>query len=190
MKIVQIGCNDGNDHCLAYVKNNLPQITEIHLVDPLPGCIEKAQKAYEGIKQAKFYQLMIGETNGEGTIYYPTKDPTSGHSSSILTHMHAHAHTQLGTLKLKQVTLNTFMEENKINNCDRLYIDTEGLDCKILLGFDYMKYRVGYIEFEILHTDGPFYRGPIYEKCVTGFRKNGYEIRGASEYNQCAIRTF
>ena len=84
------------------------------------------------------------------------------------------------------MSMEKFFQSQGITKCDRLYIDTEGLDCKILLSFDISKYNFEWIEFEILHTDGVFQRGPNYNNVIKMLTSLDYEIVEAAKFNLAA----
>lgn len=190
MIIVQIGANKGDDSCSDFVIKNKGLIEEVHLVEPLATCNTHINNVYKDIANVKIYNLAITDNPilKEMTIYYPKQDNMSGHSSSIYSHLTAHSHAEIEFVTVSCFTLEDFFLNNGINKCDRLYIDTEGLDCKILLGFDFNKYNIRYIEFEIIHADGTFNKGESYNKCIAKFIENGYRIEAAGDFNECAVK--
>lgn len=190
MIIVQVGTNNGVDSCSNFVISNKDLITEVHLIEPLAACNPHIESIYRDVSNCKIHNIGISDDPrvGEINIYYPTNNPISGHSSSNYEHLTAHQHSNVSHVTVPCYTLERFFEINNITVCDRLYIDTEGLDCKILLDFDYNKYKINYIEFEIIHADGAFKRGEIYNRCVARLRDCGYAVASAGEYNECAIK--
>ena len=50
MNIIQIGCNDCNDHVYDYVKSNEQQISKFVVVDALPKCVKIAELKYSFLK--------------------------------------------------------------------------------------------------------------------------------------------
>lgn len=190
MTIVQIGTNNGVDSCSDYILRNKDIVKEVHLVEPLNACNEHIRRVYRDIDNVKIYNMAISDNYElkEIDIYYPAYDKISGHSSSNYGHLTAHHHHTIESVKVPCCTLEDFFTTNNIKKCDRLYIDTEGLDCSILIGFDYVKYNISYIEFEVIHADGTFRKGDNYEKCVAKFLSNGYRMSTAGEFNECAIK--
>jgi hypothetical protein len=59
MNIIQIGCNDGNDHVYSYIKDNIENINNIYLIDVSNKALEKAKLRYANIPNAYFYNLAI-----------------------------------------------------------------------------------------------------------------------------------
>lgn len=190
MIIVQVGTNNGVDSCSDFVLKNKELITEVHLIEPLVACNAHIKSVYKDVNNYKIYNVGISDNphSKEITIYYPASNAISGHSSSDYGHLTAHHHSVISHVTVPCYTLEKFFELNNITKCDRLYIDTEGLDCKILLGFDYTKYGISYIEFEIIHADGAFNKGESYNKCVDKFHACGYNVNPAGEYNECAVK--
>jgi FkbM family methyltransferase len=190
MIIVQIGTNNGVDPCSEFVLANKDKITELHLIEPQSACNTHIDKVYEDVSNVEIYNIAISDNPliSELTIYFPTANTISGHSSSDYNHLIAHNHRDISCITVPAYTLEKFFDLNGITHCDRLYIDTEGLDCKILLGFNFAKYGINYIEFETIHADGAFNKGESYNRCVDKFRSLGYEIKDAGEFNQCAVK--
>ena len=185
MTIVQIGCNDGKDHILDFCQKNRDSIEAIHLVEPNPEALEDCKQTYSDFKQAKFHNLAIVTNNLESiSLYVPKGKLHNAHASTFENHLTAHGHQDFNTINVPATSLAGFFDSNKITKCDRLYIDTEGLDCDIILGLDIQKYRIARIEFEILHTDGVFSRGQKYSSCIDKLTALGFQPTDASEHNE------
>jgi FkbM family methyltransferase len=185
MTIVQIGCNDGKDHVLDFCLKNKDDIEEIHLVEPNPEALEDCKQTYSDFKQAKFHNLAIVPNDIESVnLYIPQVKSLNGHASTSTNHLVAHGHTGFKTINVSALTLAGFFDSNKITKCESLYIDTEGLDCEIILNFDIERHKIGRVEFEILHTDGVFTKGKNYNSCIEKLKTLGYKATEAGEYNE------
>lgn len=79
------------------------------------------------------HDFALSDTEGEDIPFY-TSEESTGISSLLNFH---HTHSVAGHVKTKR--LDTFCIENSIENINFLKIDTEGLDYKILCGFDFQK---------------------------------------------------
>lgn len=191
MNIVQIGVNKSQDSCYRFIKDNRDSISNIYLVEPLPGCIPDIQSAFKGFKNVKIFNIAISASANETTLkfYYPTRDIKSGHASFNYKHLIAHGHKEISSINIPVVTLEKFFTDNNIINCERLYIDTEGYDCQILLDFDFNKYNIKHIEFEKIHSDGSFRTGALYNKCIEKFKSNGFLIKNSGNFNCIATKT-
>jgi FkbM family methyltransferase len=185
MTIVQIGCNNGKDHILDFCQKNKDGIEAIHLIEPNPEALEDCKQTYSDFKQARFYNLAIVPNNVESiNLYIPQGKSNNVHASTIENHLKAHEHSNFDTINVSALNLNAFFDSNNITKCDRLYMDTEGLDCEIVLNFDIVKYNVGRIEFETLHSDGFFTKGQNYNSCIEKLKTLGYKATEAGEYNE------
>ena len=180
MNIVQIGVNVSKDACYAFAKDNKDKIENIYLVEPLPSCIPDIQSTFQDFKNVNIFNIAISaDSNVSSAKFYSIKgEPKTAQSSFNIEHLmdHGAKESEIESFNVECMTLNDFFEKNSITNCERLYIDTEGHDSLILLGFDYLKYNIKWIEFETLHTDGAFTQGDNYKKLIDRFEKDGYQI--------------
>jgi FkbM family methyltransferase len=185
MIVVQIGCNNGKDHILDFCQKNKDSIEAIHLVEPNPEALEDCRQTYSDFNQAKFCNLAIVPSDVESiNLYIPQGKSNNAHASTIKNHLTIHEHREFNEINVQASSLNKFFDSNKITKCDRLYMDTEGLDCEIVLNFDIVKYNVGRIEFETLHSDGFFTKGQNYNSCIEKLKTLGYKQTEAGEYNE------
>lgn len=185
MTIVQIGCNDGKDHILDFCQNNKESIEAIHLVEPNPEALEDCKQTYSDFKQARFHNLAIVPNDADSIdLHIPRSKALNAHASTLTNHLTNHGHVDFNTINVPATSLVSFLDSNKIEKCDRLYIDTEGLDCAIILNSAIEKYSIGRIEFEILHTDGVFTKGQNYNSCIEKLKALGYKQTDAGQYNE------
>lgn len=189
MKVVNIGCNHGLDDCRQFVAENLAAIREVHLVDASPAALEQCRQNYRDIVQARFHHLAIVPQADERVVFYaPRGDPASQHASVLREHLSAHHHTRLDEAEVPAMRLPDFLSAQQIGRADRLYMDTEGLDCQILLQLDFSKPTPDFIQFEKTHADGPFVHGATYRACVEKLQAAGYRIVATSYGNEAAVR--
>ena len=185
MTIVQIGCNDGKDHILDFCQKNKEGIEAIHLVEPNPEALEDCKQIYSDFKQARFYNLAIVPNDaGSVDLHIPRTRSLNAHASTLTNHLTSHGHIDFHTINVSAISLAGFFDANKIEKCDRLYMDAEGLDSYIILGFDIQKYRIARIEFETLHSDGFLAKGQNYNSCIEKLKALGYKATEAGEYNE------
>jgi FkbM family methyltransferase len=185
MTIVNIGANNGIDDCLAFCRENNDKISSIHLVEPNPIALAECRQSYSNFTNANFYQIAVMPLSENlEFLYIPESNQMSGHASTIEQHLLSHGHSRFSKIKVETISINNFFKENKILVCDRLYIDTEGHDCKIINEIDFNQTRVNRIEFEILHTDGVFCRGENYNLAVKKLNELGYKKTSAGQYNE------
>jgi len=185
MTIVQIGCNDGKDHVLDFCQKNRESVETIHLIEPNPEALEDCKQTYSDFNQARFYNLAIVPDNVDSVdLHIPRSRALNAHASTLTNHLTSHGHIDFNTINVLATSLASFLDSNKIERCDRLYIDTEGLDSGIILGLDIQKYQIGRIEFEVLHTDGVHKKAEKYISCLEKLNKFGYTKTDASEFNE------
>jgi FkbM family methyltransferase len=185
MTIVQIGCNNGKDHILDFCQKNRDGIKAIHLVEPNPEALEDCKQTYSDLKQARFHNFAIVPNDaGYVDLHIPSSKALNAHASTLKNHLIDHGHISFNTINVPSISLAGFLDSNKIEECDRLYIDTEGLDCEIILNFDIAKHNIRRIEFETLHSDGFLAKGQNYNSCIEKLKAIGYKATEAGEYNE------
>ena len=155
--ILQIGCFDGNDDVYKFVLQNSSIIDRLILVEPLLPKLEEAKVRYSGFRGVEFFNIAIVPdlTIPNITLYHPTDlkhaQLTSFNKQNVQKFF---PDDQISEFTIPAKTINQFIEELQISKIDRLYIDTEGLDCKIILSLNLQKYDISYIEYEYIHCDG------------------------------------
>jgi hypothetical protein len=84
----------------------------------------------------------------------------------------------INSFNIKSITINNFIKENKIKTVDILYIDTEGLDCRIVQSIDFKTCNVKKIHFEHAHCENTFSQGNCneYINVVNKLTDAGYII--------------
>jgi FkbM family methyltransferase len=188
MKIVQIGCYDGDDHVYDYISSNIGKITEAHFIEPFSEALELAKKKYTGFDFVKFYEMAISDQEVDEVEFFYPANVQEGQTSSINKEHSKLFQTETLSKKIVATTLNKFLEVNKLFIIDRLYIDTEGLDCQILNNLDLNKYDISYIEYEYVHSDGTHNFGVNGQKLERKLESFGYKIYNSPPFNKIAIK--
>jgi hypothetical protein len=192
MIVIQIGTNTASweengdinyDSCLEFVSKNHKSIDFLHLIEPLKECNSSIEKSYNFFNKKKIHNIAItnDENQHEIEIFTPESNQISAHASFNLDHLIQLGHSGIISIKTPCYTLNNFFKLNNIERCDRLYIYTEGLDCLILLDYDYNRFKTNYIEFEVFHADGHARRATNAEKCIERLTADGFNIENASD---------
>jgi len=184
MNILQIGCNDCNDHVYEFVFKNQNSIKKLILVDALPKCTEIAKNVYDFFVDKDIINKAIGVENKMCKFFFPKDHEDSAHASLNESHLKNHEHQNIDSIDIECIDINDFLE--KLPPIDRMYIDLEGLDADVLLHLNLDKFDIPYIEYEILHTDGTFYRGQKYQLLLEKFARYGYKVSASSEWNHAA----
>ena len=189
--IIQIGSGKGCDHVTEIIKYNSEKYINF-FVEPNPYIFEKLKNNYKKISNnCNFYNTAISTKNGKIEIHFNdiegiTSD--SAQSSFNLDHVLKHGHKleNITTLNVKCSDLNTFLNENNLNEkeIEYLFIDTEGHDCDIILSTNFSNLNIENIYFEKLHTDGPFNQGEKFNKTKNYLTNIGYEYKGESKISE------
>jgi len=213
MIIVQVGTNMGSwevyengqagpvindngqihfDSCLKFVKENKDNIEFLHLIEPLVECNPYIEKSYNFFDNKKIYNVAITDnyTQSTMTIHRPKNSKTNGHSSYNINHLIYYKHNEIESVEVPCFTLNKFFEVNNIEKCDKLFVDTEGLDCLLLYDYDHNKYQTNYIEFEVAHSDGPNRTSINAERYIKKLTADGFKVEkdNFDNLNLVAIR--
>lgn len=185
MRIVQIGCNNCEDHVFDFVSKNKDLIEVLIVVDPLEKCVHAAQEKYQFLSERLIVvQCAISENNAIEPFFCPADDDMSLVASLSVDHIFAHHFTgfipvgKIKTLWVPCLTINCFLESfvSLQAGIDRLYIDTEGHDGKILLGLDLNRFKIPWIQYESMHIDGPFNVGERSVKVKQKLESSGYTL--------------
>ena len=148
-------------------------------------------KPYKDIPQARFHEVAIVPDDSQAAILYsPKNQPDSHHSSLIPNHTLYHGHEIIEGVAVRATSLPRFFEQNKILKCDRIYMDTEGMDSHILLALDFQKHKIDFIQFESLHSDGLATKGQNYAALTKILLSLGYSIRRCGAWNEIAEKTW
>jgi FkbM family methyltransferase len=155
MNIVQIGCHDGDDHVFEFIKYNKNKIKRAILVEPLAEKITQAKEKYKDYNFVEFYECAIVDTfeDTEISFFYP-EDLTHSQIASINLDHVKNFRSDIKEVKVKCINIQKFLEDLNLQKIDRFYIDTEGLDCKLIKQIDFNAYDIDYIEYEYIHSDG------------------------------------
>lgn len=180
MKILQIGCNDGNDHVYKYVVSNKDKIEKLILLDANPKSINLCKNRYREYNFCEFIsKAIIDEYHTSISIFLPSNEDSSEHCSVYREHLLKHEHKNENIIEVivESQNINSFLEEHKLYNLDRLYIDTEGLDVKILNAIHMDRFNINNICFEYVHSDGAHsHGGENLNRCLKKLQNYGYSI--------------
>ena len=178
MNIVQIGCNDGNDHVLKFVKDNTSNIKNIYLLDANSKCVDVCKVQYSGIEHTNFIHCAI-TTSDEPYVelFIPLDNDIAAQSSILSHHLPGHGCSSFRTEKVPSKKINQLFKDLKLETIDRLYIDVEGIDIDIINDIDFDKTNIKFLMFEYIHSDGTLSRGgEKLEVCKQRLEQLGYSL--------------
>jgi FkbM family methyltransferase len=186
MNIVQIGCHDGNDHVLDFIRLHAHEINQIIFIDANKNVIPYCQKTYEFLQNTSIkthflnYAVVKDSVTAPSLkLYVPKNQPCSLHCSYSYAHMKEHFHKDqdLELVDVPTITLTQLITQYNLTKIDYLYIDTEGMDTDIVNTIPFNQVSVDFIKFEHAHTDGPFSNGgDKYDWTVKMLERLGYTI--------------
>ncbi len=195
MKIVQIGCNNCDDHVFELVSKNADSIETLIVVDPLAKCVEVAKQKYAFLSERLIVvQCAISTTVGVAPFYCPADNDMSVVASLSKDHIYAHHHsgfTAKGPINETWVpclTINSLLDSFISLHEFDLYIDTEGHDTEILLDLDLARFQVSRIQYESIHSDGPFQVGHKAQALLQKLHRFGYTCNLTDPMNVVAKR--
>ena len=119
-----------------------------------------------------FAQAAVNVVKGASTLYVPVPGQEEFSSLASLSEAHINQHLERvskwhkGLQKVKDVPhkavrvssfdWDTLIDVYGVGTIGHLIIDTEGLDCRLLVAFPFHRLRPQLISFEHAHCDGPF----------------------------------
>ena len=178
MNVIQLGCNNCEDHVLELVKVKSHEIQNLILVDALPTCVEIAKRQYSFLLEKLIViNAAIGTENGLIDIFYPNVDDKSIHASFDPNHLFAHGHEKLTKIKVPSLNINNFFKSLNLEKIDYLFVDMEGMDVITLLEMDFEKYDPTFLRYEHKHSEGPNKTGgQNHLKLLEKLRKFNYSL--------------
>jgi len=199
MNILQIGCNEANDKVSEFLKFNKNYLNKVLLVDASSSALELGKDFYKDFEGIEFQNVAVVDTDeNEIDLFYPENSHNSVHCSVLESHVIRHKEVE-GRIYNRDAekTKKERVPATRINHLldyfcgeyiNRLYIDVEGLDCRIINDIDLEKYNIGYIRFEYSHSENTFNsNGPNLEKTIQILSKFGYRILADPNCNEDLI---
>ncbi len=84
---------------------------------------------------------------------------------------------------IKCLSFSSLVKKYSIKSIDKLLIDVEGAEAKILNSINFKEVLIDNIVFEKKHFDGPFKMGPKLEETKSILVKNNYELTDLDKEN-------
>lgn len=200
MNLLQIGCNNGQDHVGSFCEKYSPLISRAILVDASLEALDKSQRRYQNFPNFEFLNVAVVDTDiSVVSLFFPENRASCGHASLSEQHVTYHNTVEAELKKSNSIppTTSIPVPAARVNNIlskfhtpliDRLYIDVEGYDARILSDIDFDTYLIPYIRFEFIHSDGPFAQGPLLNKALDKLKGYNYTLIRDGEYDLVAIQ--
>lgn len=185
--LIQIGCNDGNDHVHEMLQQE--NYDFVLLVDANPNCIEKAKSFYKEMPNIHFEIAAIAGENRESIMYIPLQDKMKG-----ITSEHGSLHDwnlakcefttdKCQSIPVKCKTIDDLMKIYSLTFLTWLFIDCEGEDYSIMRTLDLDKYDIRNIQYENFHMT-PEQNDEISLK----LQNAGYNCSSIGKFDICAVK--
>jgi len=160
LTFLQIGANDGvmNDPLYKFNIEN-KNVVSGFVLEPLPDMFNQLVYNYKECTGIKAFNLAIHSTKSEMILHrvnpaYAKRIPeyARGIASFDPNHwkktMLVPDIKYMEEIKVKCISMDDFLNHNKIRNLDLLLVDTEGYDYEILMSLNYKKIKPKMIRFE------------------------------------------
>ena len=198
--LVVIGAHSG-----AFLKDQITEYAnqKILLVEPVPYNYEILENEYKDHPDIIICKNAILDKVKKDNFYYVKKDSISKlgkHWASqigsfdknhILNHKNKRFNIQdedIQTTEVEFITFDDLIKKYLINSIDKLQIDVEGAEYKIMNSINYKKIKINKIFFESKHFDGTFTEGKKLNEIKEKLVSHGYTIKQIDKENILAIK--
>ena len=181
MNIIQIGCNDGNDHVFKFVNENHLKINKVLLIDAVPACIEMAKEQYKNFAFIEYKNLAIIADLKEMIPFFVSEHDHYAQCSLYKNHVIKHCGNNISEIIVPAKNINDLIFKFSENIIDRLYIDAEGEDANLILNLNFNIKQIKFIQYESAHSSNN-------ELAMEKLQKNNYNIEFYPSSNITAIK--
>ena len=198
--LVVIGAHSG-----IYLKDLISEYSnqKILLVEPVPYNYEILENEYKNQPNISICKNAILDKVKKDNFYFVKKDsiPKLGkHWASqigsfdknhILNHKNKRFDIQEEDIQFTEVEFITFddlIKKYSINSIDKLQIDVEGAEYKIMSSINYKENKINQIIFESKHFDGTFTEGIKLKEIKDKLIANGYILKQIDKENILATK--
>ena len=198
--LVVIGAHSG-----VFLKKLIAEYTnqKILLVEPVPYNYEALEKEYINYPNILICRNAILDEVKKDNFYYVKKDSISKlgkHWASqigsfdknhILNHKNKRFNIQDEDIQITEVefiTFNDLVKKYSIKSIDKLQIDVEGAEYKIMNSINYKEIKINNIFFESKHFDGTFTEVKKLNDIKNKLISNGYILKQVDKENILATK--
>jgi len=172
LSVLQIGACDGKVGDPLYHQLHRGAPINAILVEPIPANFEALKKSYSGLQNVSFLNIAIAHEDGRAVIYTVKNEGRWAGSewapqwaSFQYDHLLKHGvlPNEIEEQTVQTCTLQTLMENSRINFIDFLMIDTEGFDAAVVTMALKFQQQPRFICFEHLHLRSDEFE-PLFQK--------------------------
>tara|TARA_B100000963_G_C22471170_1_gene600197 strand:+ start:225 stop:836 length:612 start_codon:yes stop_codon:yes gene_type:complete len=198
--LVVIGAHSG-----LYLKDLIKQHQDkyILLVEPVPYNYKSLVSEYKNNTKIIICKNAIIDKPKSDFFYYVKKDSIlklgkhwasqigSFDKNHILNHRNKRFNIKdddIEAIRVEFITFDDLIKKYSIKSIDKLQIDVEGAEYKIMRSINFQKIRINKIIFESKHFDGTFTEGIKLEEIKEKLKLNGYQLKQIDKENILAIK--
>jgi len=198
--LVVIGAHSG-----IHIKDLISEYAnqKVLLVEPVPYNYQILENDYKNNENIFISRNAIFDEAKKDNFYHVKKDSIkklgkhwasqigSFDKNHILNHKNKRFDIKDDDIQITEVEFITFQDLVKkysINSINKLQIDVEGAEYKIMNSIDYNKIKIKNIFFESKHFDGTFTKGEKLKKIKDKLILNGYNLKQIDKENILATK--
>ena len=198
--LVVIGAHSG-----IHIKDLISEYSnhKVLLVEPVPYNYQILEKNYRNNKNIFISRNAIFDEAKKDNFYHVKKDSIkklgkhwasqigSFDKNHILNHKNKRFDIKDDDIQITEVEFITFqdlVDKYSINSINKLQIDVEGAEYKIMKSIDYNKIKIKNIFFESKHFDGTFTEGKKLKEIKNKLVLNGYNLKQIDKENILATK--
>ena len=198
--LVVIGAHSG-----IHIKDLISEYSnhKVLLVEPVHYNYQILEKNYRNNKNIFISRNAIFDEAKKDNFYHVKKDSIkklgkhwasqigSFDKNHILNHKNKRFDIKDDDIQITEVEFITFqdlVDKYSINSINKLQIDVEGAEYKIMNSIDYNKIKIKNIFFESKHFDGTFTEGKKLKEIKNKLVLNGYKLKQIDKENILATK--
>ena len=198
--LVVIGAHSG-----LFLKDLVSEYQDqnILLVEPVPYNYEILNSEYKDNPKITICNNAIIDKSKKDFFYYVKKESIAKlgkHRASqigsfdknhILNHKNKRFDVKeddIETIQIEFITFDDLIQKYSIKSIDKLQIDVEGAEYKIMNSINFQKIEINKILFESKHFDGTFVEGKKLQEIEEKLKSNGYKLQQIDKENILASK--
>ena len=198
--LVVIGAHSG-----IHLKNLISEYKnqEILLVEPVPYNYQILENEYKNQENISICRNALIDKSKKDFFHYVKKDSItklgkhwasqigSFDKNHILNHKNKRfdiKEDDIETIQIEFITFDDLIQKYSIKSIDKLQIDVEGAEYKIMNSINFKKTEINKILFESKHFDGTFIEGKKLKEIEDKLKSNGYKLQQIDKENILASK--
>ena len=198
--LVVIGAHSG-----LFLKDLVSEYQDqnILLVEPVPYNYEILDSEYKDDPKITICKNAIIDKSKKDFFYYVKKESItklgkhwasqigSFDKNHILNHKNKRfdiKEDDIETIQIEFITFDDLIQKYSIKSIDKLQIDVEGAEYKIMNSINFQKIEINKILFESKHFDGTFIEGKKLQEIEEKLKSNGYKLQQIDKENILATK--